>query len=298
MSTSTAQLEVTAPSKTNAHIAAAKRTPPKLGTVVVYVVIAAHLLVVAFPFVWMAYSSLKTNPQFLESVWNLPSSPVWDNYDKALTDGNLITYAGNSVLVTGASVLLTVALASAAGYAFAMYKVRWLPVVEVVMLVAMAIPAYVALVPLVATLRDAGLLDSRIGVVLPTVAFNLPVSVLIMRAFFTTVPRDVLEASRVDGASELRTFWSVMVPIARPALFTTAIINTIWVWNDFLFPLVLLNSPEKKTLPLGLTDYVGEHVTNYPVLLAAILLASLGSFVVYTIFQRQVVGGLTSGAIK
>lgn len=298
MSTSTAQLEVTASTKTNAHIAAAKSARPKLGTVVVYVVIAAHLLVVAFPFIWMAYSSLKTNPQFLESVWNLPSSPVWDNYVKALTDGNLITYAGNSLLVTGASVLLTVALSAAAGYAFAMYKVRWLPVVEVVMLVAMAIPAYVALVPLVATLRDAGLLDSRIGVVLPTVAFNLPVSVLIMRAFFTTVPRDLLEASRVDGASELRTFWSVMVPIARPALFTTAIINTIWVWNDFLFPLVLLDSPEKKTLPLGLTDYVGEHVTNYPVLLAAILLASLGSFVVYTIFQRQVVGGLTSGAIK
>jgi raffinose/stachyose/melibiose transport system permease protein len=246
----------------------------------------------------MAYSSLKTNKQFLQSVWNLPSSPVWSNYAKALTEGNLLVYAANSLFVTGASVVLTVAMAAAAGYAFAMYRARWLPFVEVLMLVAMAIPAYVALVPLVATLRDAGLLDSRSGVVLPTVAFNLPVSVLIMRAFFTTVPRDLLEAARVDGASELRTFLSVMVPLARPALFTTAIINTIWVWNDFLFPLVLLNSPEKKTLPLGLTDYVGEHVTNYPVLLAAILLASLGSFVVYTIFQRQVVGGLTTGAIK
>lgn len=296
MSTSTTQRRPE--SSTPTKVEATPKARASAGIVVVYAVIAAHLLIVAFPFLWMAYSSLKTNQQFLESVWDLPSSPVWSNYAKALTDGNLLVYAGNSILVTAGSVVLTVAMAAAAGYAFAMYRARWLPLVEILMLVAMAIPAYVALVPLVATLRDAGLLDSRTGVVLPTVAFNLPVSVLIMRAFFTTVPRDLLEAARVDGASELRTFISVMVPLARPALFTTAIINTIWVWNDFLFPLVLLNSPEKKTLPLGLTDYVGEHVTNYPVLLAAILLASLGSFIVYTIFQRQVVGGLTTGAIK
>lgn len=278
--------------------ASAERRRLRPGVALVYAIIAVHLLVVAFPFVWMAYSSLKSNQQFLSSVWQLPSSPVWGNYRKALTDGNLLVYAGNSVVVTAASVVLTVAMAAAAGYAFAMYRTRWMPFLEASMLVAMAIPAYVALVPLVSTLRDAGLLDTRMGVVLPTVAFNLPVSVLIMRAFFATVPRGLLEAARVDGASELRAFLSVMVPIARPALFTTAIINTIWVWNDFLFPLVLLNTPDKKTLPLGLTDYVGEHVTNYPVLLAAILLASLGSFAVYAIFQRQVVGGLTNGAIK
>jgi raffinose/stachyose/melibiose transport system permease protein len=246
----------------------------------------------------MAYSSLKTNGEFLGSVWSLPASPEWGNYQAALGEGQLLTYAANSLLVTVASVFLTVAMATAAGYAFAVYRSGWMPWVEVAMLVAMAIPAYVALVPLVATLRDAGLLDTRIGVVLPTVAFNLPVSVLIMRAFFSTVPRDLVEAARLDGASEWALFVRVMVPVARPAMFTTAIVNTIWVWNDFLFPLVLLNSPDKKTLPLGLTDFVGERVTDYPVLLAAILLASLGSFVVYTVFQKQVIGGLTSGAVK
>lgn len=268
------------------------------GALVVYLVLAAHLAVVIFPFVWMGYSSLKTNQEFLASVWSLPKSPQWENYADALSDGHLLVYAGNSVVVTLASVVLTVGMATAAGYAFATYRTRWMPVVEVTMLVAMAIPAYVALVPLVATLRDMGLLDTRVGVVLPTVAFNLPVSVLIMRAFFSTLPRDLVEAARVDGASEWRAFLSVMIPIARPAMFTTAIVNTIWAWNDFLFPLVLLNTPSRKTLPLGLTDFVGERVTNYPVLLAAILLAALGSFVVYVVFQRQVIGGLSSGAVK
>lgn len=268
------------------------------GAMVVIGVLAVHLLVVLFPFVWMIYSSFKTNAAFQASVWTLPTALEWDNYAQALADGKLVLYAANSLLVTLSSVLITVVIATAAGYAFVIFRTRWMPAVELIMLIGMAIPAYIALVPLVATIRDMGLMDTYLGVILPTVAFNLPVSVLIMRGFFATIPRDLVEAARIDGASEFSTFLKVMVPIAKPAMFTTAIVNVIWVWNDFLFPLVMLNSPDKKTLPLGLTDFVGERMTNYPVLLAAILLAALGSFVVYVIFQRQVIGGLTSGAVK
>lgn len=274
------------------------RTRLGWGTLTVLVLLGLHLLVVLFPFVWMLYSSFKTNQEFQGSVWSLPSALQWDNYATALADGSLALYAGNSLLVTLASVLVTVAIATAAGYAFVVYRTRWMPAVELIMLVAMAIPAYIALVPLVAIIREMGMLDTLPGVILPTVAFNLPISVLIMRGFFATVPRDLIEAARIDGASELTVFARVMVPIAKPAMFTTGIVNVIWVWNDFLFPLVILNSPERKTLPLGLTDFVGERTTNYPVLLAAILLAALGSFLVYLVFQRHVIGGLTSGALK
>lgn len=268
------------------------------GTIAVVVLLGIHLLIVLFPFVWMIYSSFKTNKEFQASVWSLPAALQWENYGTALADGSLALYAGNSLLVTLASVLITVAIATAAGYAFVVYRTRWMPAVELVMLIAMAIPAYIALVPLVAIIREMGLLDTLPGVILPTVAFNLPISVLIMRGFFATVPRDLIEAARIDGASEFAVFGRIMAPIAKPAMFTAAIVNVIWVWNDFLFPLVILNSPERKTLPLGLTDFVGERTTNYPVLLAAILLAALGSFLVYLVFQRHVIGGLTSGALK
>ncbi len=274
------------------------RTAPSPGTITVLAILAVHLVVVLFPFVWMIYSSFKTNKEFQGSVWSLPAGLQWDNYASALGDGSLALYAWNSLLVTLASVLITVAISTAAGYAFIVYRTRWMPAVELIMLVAMAIPAYIALVPLVAIIREMGMLDTLPGVILPTVAFNLPISVLIMRAFFASVPRDLIEAARIDGASEFSAFLRVMVPIARPAMFTTAIVNVIWVWNDFLFPLVVLSSPERKTLPLGLTDFVGERTTNYPVLLAAILLAALGSFLVYLVFQKQVIGGLTSGALK
>ncbi|MDQ4214357.1 carbohydrate ABC transporter permease [Microbacterium capsulatum] len=281
-----------------AERAAEPRTVWGWGSITVLVLLAAHLVIVLFPFVWMIYSSFKTNREFQASVWSLPSALNWSNYAQALADGSLALYAVNSLVVTIVSVLITVTIATAAGYAFVVYRTRWMPAVEIVMLVAMAIPAYIALVPLVAIIRQMGLLDDYFGVILPTVAFNLPISVLIMRGFFASVPGDLIEAARIDGASEFSTFLRVMVPIAKPAMFTTAIVNVIWVWNDFLFPLVILNSPERKTLPLGLTDFVGDRTTNYPVLLAAILLAALGSFLVYLVFQRHVIGGLTSGALK
>ena len=147
-------------------------------------------------------------------------------------------------------------------------------------------------------LRTAGLLDTHLGVILPTVAFNVPVTIFIMRAFFATLPRELFDAARVDGAGEWRIFWRIAMPIARPAMFTAGIVNMIWVWNDFLFPMVFINNPARKTLPVGLTDFVGEHITNYPVMLAAILIAAIAPLVLFVIFERQVTAALLGGAVK
>ena len=280
-----------------------RRRPPRhrrwtTGRVTVLVLVTAHVLVVLFPFVWMLYSSLKTQSQFIESVWSLPTSLNFSAYQEAWSGGELATYAQNSALVTGGSVLLTVFAATVAGYAAAVYRPRWLPPVEIGLLLGLAIPAYVALIPLVLMMRDLGLLDSRLGLILPTAAFNVPVSVFIMRAFFATLPHELLESARMDGCSEVSAFLRITLPLAKPAMFTTAIINAIWVWNDFLFPLVFINDPLKQTLAVGLTNFQGEHVTEYPVLLAAIVMSALATFAIYAVFQRQVVGGLTGGAMK
>jgi len=269
-----------------------------VGRVVVLVLVTAHVLLVIFPFLWMLYSSLKTQSQFIRSVWSLPTGFDFSAYAQAWTGGELAGYAINSAIVTAGSVVLTVVVSTAAGYAFAVYRPRWMPSVEVGLLLAMAIPAYVALVPLALMLKEFGLLDSLVGLILPTTAFNVPVSIFIMRSYFATLPHALIEAARIDGSSEFGVFIRVAVPLARPAMFTTAIINAIWVWNDFLFPLVFINTPTKQTLAVGLTQFQGEHVTQYPVLLAAIVLSALATFVIYAAFQRQVIGGLTSGAIK
>lgn len=269
-----------------------------LTSTIVLTVLTAHVLMVIFPFVWMIYSTFKTNREFMRSVWSLPKSFSFDAYVGAWSGGALGGYAVNSLLIVAGATLITVALATLAGFALAAYRPRWMPAVELSMTAAMAIPAYVALVPLVVMLRGAGLLDTHLGVILPTAAFNVPVSIFIMQAFFNTLPRDLFDAARMDGASEWKIFLRVALPIARPAMFTVAIVNMIWVWNDFLFPVVFINSPARKTLPVGLTDFVGEHITNYPVMLAAILIAAIAPLVLFVFFERQITAALIGGAVK
>lgn len=268
------------------------------GRMAVLVLLLIHVAVVIFPFIWMGYSTLKTNREFMRSVWALPQSPKLTAFVDAWNTSLLGTYTVNSIIVMFGATLLTVGAATMGGYGMAVYRPKWLAKMEIGLTVAMAIPAYVALVPLVVMLRNAGLMDTHLGVILPTAAFNVPVSIFIMRAFFVTMPGELFEAARLDGASEWQIFRRVALPIARPAMVTVGIVNMIWVWNDFLFPLVFINSPEKKTLPVGLTDFVGEHITNYPVMLSAILLAALAPLILFVIFERQVTTALMGGAIK
>lgn len=270
-------------------------SPTRLG---VLAFLSLHVAIVVSPFAWMAYSTLKTNKEFMRSVWSLPSAPSLDAFAQAWSNGALGTYSLNSLIVMAGSTLLAVAAATAGGYGLAVYRPRWLAGVEAGLMVAMAIPAYVALVPLVVVLRGMGLLDTHLGVILPTAAFNVPVTLFIMRAFFVTLPRELMDAARIDGCSEFGIFWRIAVPLARPTMFTAAIVNMIWVWNDFLFPLVFINTPAKKTLPVGLADFVGEHITNYPVMLAAIFIAALAPLVLFVLFERQITAALTSGAVK
>lgn len=271
---------------------------PNLTTGTVLAFLTFHVFLVIFPFIWLIYSTFKTNKEFMRSVWSFPTSFSLDAYVSAWSGGALGTYALNSLWIMGGATILTVIASTLAGYALAVYRPRWLAGVELSLMAAMAIPAYVALVPLVVLLRTLGLLDTHLGVILPTAAFNIPVTIFIMRAFFVTLPRDLLDAARMDGSSEWAVFWRIALPIGRPAMFTAAIVNMIWVWNDFLFPVVFINSPARKTLPVGLTDFVGEHITNYPVMLAAIFIAALAPLVLFVFFERQIIAALLGGAVK
>ena len=277
-------------------MASSRRISPT--SIVVLVLLSVHVLMVIFPFVWMIYSTFKTNKEFMRSVWSFPESFTLDAYIGAWSGGALGTYAMNSLWIMAGATILTVAVSTLAGYALAVYRPRWMAGVELGMTAAMAIPAYVALVPLVVLLRNMGLLDTHMGVILPTAAFNVPVTIFIMRAFFVTLPRDLFDAARIDGANEWMIFKRIALPIARPAMFTAGIVNMIWVWNDFLFPVVFINSPARKTLPVGLTDFVGEHITNYPVMLAAILIAAIAPLVLFVFFERQITAALLGGAVK
>jgi raffinose/stachyose/melibiose transport system permease protein len=185
-----------------------------------------------------------------------------------------------------------------AAYAVARYAFFGATAVFLFFLSGLMLPLKLAIIPLFMQMRDLGLLDSRAALVIVYTAMGIPSTVFILTGFLRTLPRELEDAARMDGASELRILWSVMLPLTRPALVIAAIHNAVPIWNDFFFPLVFIQSDARKTLPQGLTAFMGEYTTDWGALFAGLTLASLPICLVYILLSRQFISGLTSGAVK
>ncbi|RWF48097.1 MAG: carbohydrate ABC transporter permease, partial [Mesorhizobium sp.] len=220
------------------------------------------------------------------------------NLEKVWTGTNFVRYLANSVGITAASVALILMFSTLAGYAIARYRFRLSSLVLMFFLSGMTVPLKLAIIPLFIQLDTLGLVDSYLGLVLVYVAMGIPSAVFIMTGFLRTLPRELEESARMDGASELRIMWSIMLPLARPALVIVAIQNAVPIWNDFFFPLVLITSDNLKTLPQGLTVFVGEFTTDWGVLFTGLTLAALPITVLYIVLSKQFISGITQGAVK
>src|SRR5207249_4942023 len=204
----------------------------------------------------------------------------------------------NSAIVTLSTVALTVVCATLAGYSFA--KIRWRlrgPVYFFV-LAWLAIPPLLMMVPIYVEMVQLGLLDTYASVILLYTALNLPFNVYLMTAFFRSPPDELIEAARIDGAGIHRIFSRILLPLAKPALATLVIFNILWAWNEFLFALLMLQSDGVKTLTVGVLSLQGRFVTDYPALMAGLLITSLPVIAAYLVFQRHLVRGIVAGAVK
>jgi len=192
--------------------------------------------------------------------------------------------------------LLLLLVSSLAGFALALLRFPARRLVFVVILASLMIPVQVVLVPFYQTIIGLGLLNTRIGLILSYTAFFLPFSVYLMTAFYAGLPRELMEAARIDGARLLQVWWFVMLPMGRPALITLGILNTLYCWNDVLISLLVLQ--DKRTMMVGIAALRGEYTTNVPLLAAGIVLAAAPIVVLYLVFQRQIVAGIATGAVK
>ena len=165
-------------------------------------------------------------------------------------------------------------------------------------LVGMMIPAHTTLIPIFALNRELGLLDKAYGLIGPYTSFAIPISVFIMTGFFREVPKSIQESAHIDGASFFRIYGQIMLPLSLPAISTVAIFNFLFCWNEFIFGLTLINSPEQKTLPIGIREFYGTESVNIPAVLTAVLVASLPVMLFYFMCQEQVIRGLSAGAVK
>lgn len=260
----------------------------------------AWLLFAIVPVYYVVITSLKSQRNFFtENALLPPANPTFDNYALVLQN-DFVTYFANSLIVTLATVVVSVACALMAAYAIVRGSrtSRWLRSTFSLFLLGLAIPLQAVIIPVYLMITRAGLYDSLIALILPSVAFALPLSIIILVNFLRDIPGELYEAMRVDGASDWRTLVTLVVPLAKPALMTVAIYNGLNVWNGFIFPLVLTQSPDKRVLPLALWTFQGEFTANIPAVLAAVVLSTLPIVVLYIFGRRQLIAGLTAGVGK
>jgi multiple sugar transport system permease protein len=264
-----------------------------------YLGLALGAVLTIGPFLVMLSTSLTGQSYVLRLPPRLiPAQPTWSNYAEVFGLDNFARYFLNSVLVAAGHVLLVLLLGSMMAYAFAHFDFPGKRFFFGLILGALMIPGVVLIVPQFLVARDLHLLDSRIGLVLFYVATQLAFITFLLRGFFASVPRELAEAMEVDGAGAWRVYRSLMLPLARPALGTAAIFSFLFSWDEFAWALTIINDPGKRTLPIAIALFQGQHTTAWGVVFAASAIAVVPVLVIFVIFQRYLVSGLQAGALK
>ncbi|MER7444510.1 carbohydrate ABC transporter permease [Micromonospora avicenniae] len=255
----------------------------------------AYAAIAFGPLLLVLIGSLRPNAEILRAPIGLPTSFDLSNYTRAWQTASISTYFMNSLAVTCASVALCVSVSAMAAHALARWKFRGRALLAAFFLSGLMIPAKLGLLPVFYMFQSMGLIDSRIGLVLLYAASGIPFSVFVIMGFMRGMPGELEEAARIDGAHEGRLFVSVVLPLMRPALAVATVFQFAPTWNDFFYPLVLLRSGDKYTIPVGLTRFFGEFATDRGTLFAGLVIALVPLAVVFALATKQIVAGLTAG---
>lgn len=256
-------------------------------------------LVIAFyPVLYMFMTSLRPLTDFFtDTPWLPPTHPTFANYGDILSN-DFGLYFANTAFVTVFSVLLIVIVSLFASYAISRIRNGFTQAVFSLFLVGLAIPLQATIIPIYAMITDLHLYDTLFALILPSVAFGIPLSILVLVTYIRDIPKELHESMLLDGAGHFRILLSLVVPLSRPALITVVIYETIQVWNGFLFPLVLTQSASVRVLPLALWSFQGQYTTNVPAILAAVFLSATPIILLYIFGRRQLLGGLVAGFSK
>ena len=255
------------------------------------------LVVVMLPIYWIIITSFKTRANYYaQNPLVPPTEPTLDNYRQVI-EADFTRYFVNSVIVTAGATLPAVLISFMAAYAIVRGSAgsRFLRSVNGMFLMGLAIPLQAVIIPIYLIIIRLQMYDTLLAIILPSIAFAIPLSVLVLANFIRDVPKELFESMRLDGATEWGTLWRLAFPLTRPALVTVTIYQGLGVWNGFILPLILTQNPEQRTLPLGLWSFQGQYGVNVPAVLASVVLTTLPILICYAIGRRQLLSGLTAG---
>ncbi|RRJ66907.1 carbohydrate ABC transporter permease [Paenibacillus oralis] len=250
------------------------------------------------PLFWMVVNSFKKEQEYAASPFSLPEGLQFSNYTEAWKVAHMDVYFLNSIIVTFASLLVTVFFGALASYFLSRFEFKLRGLTYGLFLLGMLVPIHATLIPIFLIMQKLHFLDTYLSLILPYTAFHLSLTIIILEGFMRGFPKDLEESGVMDGAGIFRIFWSIILPITRPALATVIILNFIYNWNEYLFALVLISSAELKTLPLGLANFVGIETASFTLQMAALTMALIPIIIFYLLLQKQLVTGMTAGAVK
>lgn len=255
-------------------------------------------ILVLVPLATAVLGGFKTSAELLNSPFGWPAAPRLDNYAAVIASNTFWQQLLNSTLVMLATAIGVTTLASMAAYVFARIRFRGREVLFQFFTLGLLFPITVAILPLYITLRQANLIDSLWGIILPQIAFGLPSNILILRGFFAAVPVELEEAAAIDGCTYFSFFWRLLIPLVRPALAAVVVLTMVLSWNNYFLPLLVLNTESLYTLPLGIMQFQGQFGTDWARVLAFVTLAMAPTIGFYLLAERHIVAGLTAGALK
>lgn len=263
----------------------------------IFLIIVAVIQI--YPLIWLAFFSLKDNSEiFSGNVAGLPKSFLWQNYTVALTNGNVIRYFLNSVFVTAVTILLVLILSSMSAYAITRMRWKLSKVTMNLIMLGMMVPIHAALLPLFMVLRNLKMLNTYWALIIPYVAFGIPLAVMIIGSFFSGLPRELEEAAVIDGCGIYKTYFMIILPQIRSALATVAIFTYLSSWNELMFAVTFINDQNQQTLTVGMMSMVGTYITRWGVIGAGLMVATVPTIIIYLLCSRQVQESMIAGAIK
>ena len=263
-----------------------------------YIFLLFMSIIFILPMLFTILSSLKTKLEIFTSPFGMPKVIQWGNYIQAWKDANMSAYFMNSLIQSGATVILTSIVATMAAYAFARFEFKLNKFLVVLFLLGMMVPIHTILVPISYIIGIFNLKNNIVALVLVYVAFNLPFSIMVMITFMKGVNRSLEEAAIIDGASYFQIYSKIMIPLTLPAISTISIFNFMGAWNNILFPLLFINDKKLRPISLGLLNFSGERGSEYGLLMAGIVITVVVPLAIYLLFPEKVESGLAAGAVK
>lgn len=287
----------TTPTTPTAAAALPGRRPLRWNTPLTYALALAVAAVSITPVAYVILGGFRDTPQINADPAALPNPWIWTTYSRVLTQSSFWAQTTNSTIIAAGTTLGVMALGVCAAFILARYQFRGREILYTYFTLGLLFPAGAAILPLYLMLRDMQLINSHYAVILPQIAFQLPVTIVILRPFLTAVPTELEDAALIDGASRLGFFWRILLPLTTPALVTVGVLGFVASWNAFLLPMLVLSDADLHTLPLGVQNFSTQYTSDTAGILAFTSLAMLPALLFFTLAERQIVGGL-QGAVK